>query len=179
MTTERISRGMTFKGMTAVIGSVCFVLGLLITIPQFGSDISVVFLMSGIAMTFIGLVLFVSIKGVLIDLEKGLIKPYFDLILIKLGSWESIEYYDKILLKYINESQTMNSRANSTKYNTKSFDIVLTSKKYGELILKEFNNYTEARAFLIDYSQRLNKESSDEYELLTERIKERRQNVRR
>jgi len=179
MTIEKISRGMTFKGATAVIGSVFFVLGLLIIIPQINSEISIVFFTLGIIVTSLGLVLFFSIQGVLIDKEKRLIKPYFDLIIIKLGSWESIERYDKIILKYINTSQTMNSRANSTKYRTKSYDIVLSSNKNEELILKEFVDYSKAQSFLVDYSQRLDKESIDEYKILTERIKERRQKVKR
>ena len=170
---------MTFKGATAIIGLVFFVSGLLMTIPQINSEISIVFFTFGVIVTILGLVLFFSIRGVLIDKEKRLIKPYFDLIILKPGSWESMEQYNKIILKYIHTSQTMNSRANSTNYRTKSFDIVLSADKNKEIILKEFVDYTKARSFLVDYSHHLEKESIDEYKILTERIKMGRQGERR
>lgn len=96
-----------------------------------------------------------------------------------MGTWESLEQYDKILLKYTSESQTMNSRGNSTNYVTKSFDIVLTSNNKKDLIIKEFVNYDKAKSFLVEYSQRLDKESIDTYEIIKERIQERKQQVRR
>ncbi len=179
MTIEKISRGLTFKGYISAIGSVIFIIGLIITISQIASSISFIVCALGILMILNGIILFFSIRGVLIDNDKKLIKPYLDFIIAKIGKWESLSQYDKIVLKYTNESQTMNSRGNSTNYVTKSFDIVLTSTTKKELIIKEFVNYDKAKTFLVTYSLRLNKEHVDMYEIIKERIQEHKQQVRR
>ncbi|MEI6124722.1 MAG: hypothetical protein WCQ95_13975 [Bacteroidota bacterium] len=179
MTIEKISRGLTFKGYISAIGSVIFIIGLIITIFEMTPSISFIVCALGIFMIITGIILFFSIRGVLINSDKKFIKPYFDFIIIKIGTWESLEQYDKIVLKYSNESQTMNSRGNSTNYVTKSFDIVLTSKNKKDLIIKEFVNYDKAKLFLVEYSQRLHKENVDMYEIMKTRIQERKQQVRR
>ena len=176
---EKISRGLTFKGYTSAIGSAIFIVGLIIAFSEMPPSISFIGCVFGIAMTIIGVILFVSVRGVLIDYDKKRIKPYFDFIFIKIGTWESLAYYDKIVLKYSHKSQTMNSRGSSTNYVTKSFDIALISNNKKDLIIKEFVNYDKAKLFLIEYSQRLNKESVDMYEIIKERIQERKQQVRR
>ncbi|MEI8201868.1 MAG: hypothetical protein WCH34_02580 [Bacteroidota bacterium] len=176
---EKISNGMTFKGYVSAIGSVIFVVGLIIIISQMNSNVSIGLCALGGVVMIIGGVLFISIRGVLIDSDKNLIKPYFDIIIAKQGGWESLGDYDKLILKYRNESQTMNSRGNSTNYVTKGFDIVLTSNNKKDLIVKEFVDYDKAKSFLIEYSQRLGKESVDMYEIMKKRIEERKQQVRR
>jgi len=181
MATEKISQGLTFKGASSIIGSIIFVFGLINTISgiTMTGNFSFFILAIGIVIIISGITLFISIRGILIDFDKKLIKPYLDIFIVKMGTWESLEQYDKILLKYTSESQTMNSRGNSTNYVTKSFDIVLTSNNKKDLIIKEFVNYDKAKSFLVEYSQRLDKESIDTYEIIKERIQERKQQVRR
>jgi hypothetical protein len=161
------------------MGLIIFIVGLIITISQMTPNISIFGFALGIMIIIIGIIFFISKRGVLIDFDKKLIKPYLDFIMVKLGKWESLVDYDKIVLKYTNESQTMNSRGNSTNYITKSFDIILTSKNKKDIIIKEFVNYNKAKSFLVDISQRLEKDNVDMYEILKERIQERKQHVRR
>jgi hypothetical protein len=179
MTVDKISRGLTFKGIVSAIGSVMFVAGLTITIFQVTHRISFLVLMMGLLLCISGLILFFSIRGVLIDFDKKRIKPYFDVIIAKIGSWETLDQYDRIVLKYTNQSQRMNSRGSSTTYVTRSFDIVLTSNNKKDLIIKEFVNYDKAKSFLLEYSQRLSKERVDTYEIIKQRTQERKQQIRK
>ena len=172
---EKISKGLSFKGLISTIGLVLFIIGLAITIPEIISNRSFIVCAFGIMVTIIGFLLFISIRGVLIDHDKQRIKPYIDLILFKIGTWEPLAHYEKIILKYLSESQTMNSRGNSTNFAIQSFDIILTSNNKKEIIIKEFLNYEDAKSFLIEYSQRLDKEYLDMYERMKERIQERKQ----
>jgi len=179
MTIKKISRGLTFQGYISAVGSVIFVAGLIITISLISHSFSFAVCVLGTLMIITGIVLFLSIRGVLIDIDNRIIKPYIDIVIAKPGSWESLDKYDNIELKYKNESQTMNSRGNSTNYVTKSFDIVLTSNTEKDLIIKEFANYDAARSFLIVLSKELDMESIDTYEIIKSRIQERKQQVRR
>jgi hypothetical protein len=179
MIREKISLGLTFKGYISAIGSVVFIAGLIITIFNLTHSISFIICSIGILMIITGIILFFSIRGVLIDWDKKLIKPYLDFIIVKIGTWKSLGQYDKIVLKYTNESQTMNSRGNSTNFITKSFDIVLTSNDNKDVIIKEFVNYDKAKLFLVEYSQRIDKENVDLFEIIKERIQVRKQYVKR
>jgi hypothetical protein len=181
MKTEKISQGLTFKGIISTIGMIVLIAGLIITIYgiKISSGFSFIIAVIGIVFLISGFVLFISIRGVLIDVNNMLIKPYLEIFISKLGNWESLQAYDKIILKYTNESQTLNSRGNSTNFITKSFDVVLISEDKKDLILKEFTDYDEAKSFLTVYSKRLNKEAIDTYEIIKQRIQERKQEVRR
>ena len=176
MSVEKLSRGLTFKGYSSIFGSVILVIGIILILTNRFSFGMITF---GLVFVIVGLVLFMSIRGVLIDFDKMIVKPYFDIIIFKIGEWESVEQYDKIVLRYTNESQTLNSRGNSTNYITKSFDIFLTSNNKNELQIKEFINYMDAKTFLIEYSKRLKLTSLDLYEQMKQEIEERKQYVRR
>ena len=178
MAIEKISQGSTFKGAVSFSGLIILICGIIILFTQSISDILSLNIALGCLLIFSGFVLFISIRGVIIDTEKNIIKSYFDIFLTKLGFWESLEEYDKIVLKYTTESQTMNSRGNSTNYQTRSFDIVLKSDYKKDLTLKEFVNYDEAKDFLIEYSKKMNKMNIDNYELIKQRIQNRKHQVR-
>src|ERR1700710_624860 len=105
MVIEKISLGPTFRGIAPTFGFIIFIIGFIVTGYGFIGGFSFVLFSIGIIIIFCGVILFLAIRGVLIDHTKKLIKSYFDILLFKVGSWESLETYDKIILKYINESQ--------------------------------------------------------------------------
>lgn len=175
----KISRGPTFKGFFSTIGMVFSLVGLILIINAivFSSFIG---LACGIIFVFPGMIVFLSVRGVLIDAEKKRVKPYFDIFIAKIGSWESLDDYDKIILKYLSQAQTMNSRASTTTYRTKSFDIYLVgATREKDLLLKEIFDYEEAKVFLLSYSEKLNKPGVNQYEQMKEQLAHRRKELRR
>ncbi len=170
---------MTFSGRTSALGTVFFIAGMIITIYQLTHLANTFLVAFGSVLAFAGIVLFISIRGVIIDSEKEKIKPYINLIVTKMGKWRSLDPYEKIVLKYTSQSQRMNSRGNSTSYVTKSFNIVLSSSQRKDMIVKDFTDYGKAKAFLADYSIRLRKPKLDTYEQRNHRPQERKQQSRR
>jgi hypothetical protein len=179
MNKHKIPLGPTFKGYISSIGFLVFAFGIVMLISQFTHSFSFLFSSIGVILTIVGFIMFLNIKGVIIDKERNLIKPYFNLIFTKIGAWESLNNYDKLVLTYKNESNTMNSRFNSTKYSTKTFEITLASKNNIDIKFKEFEDYNEAKSFLIDYNQILSFDYLDTYEIIKEKIVERKQYTRR
>ena len=173
---EKISRGTTFKGYVSTIGSVVFVIGLVLLFVHYTSIIKLI-----IASIFIvsGAISCMAIRGIIIDVENKSIKPYFDILVAKIGKWEAIDQYDTIVLKYINESQAMHSRGNSSNIQTKSFDIYLSSSNTKELLIAEFINYQEAQTCLHTYATKLHKTPIDRYQLMLQELEEHIPYVRR
>lgn len=111
----------------------------------------------------IGLSIFLSIKGILIDVENNRVKEYFNFLFLKIGTWESLDQFQKIILTRTNQSQVLTTRATISTVNTKTFDIYLCNESFSnEKHLKEFTDYNEAKDFLDKYASFLNLEFYDE-----------------
>lgn len=175
----KISQGPTFKGFISTLGLILLVIGICVTIFGAFINFSIVTLTIGLVLLYLGLILFLSIRGVQIDTTTKDVKPYFDFLFAKIGSWESLNDYEELILRYAKESQTMNSRYSSTTFNTRTFEIFLASSYKPELLLKEFQDYEEAKAFLIEYSEKLGKTKIDRYETMKEQLQQRRKSIRR
>ena len=154
---EIIYKGMTFKSIPSFIGLAITVCGLLLLI--FGEQ-----LLLSIGITLIGFIIFLAIEGVIIDYDKKRIKPYLDLLLFKTGFWKDLDNYNKIILDYLNESQSIKID-NKEISHSKSFDIYLVSNSGRKIILKEFIYYENAKNFLDKYAEKLNKEKLNTYEV--------------
>ena len=176
---EKISQGPTFKGTISTLGSVLFVIGFIVTISGIFSSNPFLIIPIGMVMILVGIVLFLAICGVLIDYEKRVIKPYFDILFAKIGVWESLDRYEKLVLKYTSETTTLSNMFNSTDILTKSFEIVLTSTFNEELYIKEFIEYKDAKVFLAEHSLRMNKLNQDNYDLFRQQMQERRKLIRK
>lgn len=179
MSPEKISQGPTFKGFISTFGLILLVLGIIVAIFGIFVDVTLAPAAIGLTFMFVGTILLLSIRGVLIDHDQKRIKPYFDIFFAKIGSWEPLENYNSIILKYLNESQTMNSRAGSVTFRTKTFEIFLASDNKPKLLIKELVGYDEAKAFLNEYSIKLGKLKIDGYEQMKDQLQKRRQNMRR
>ncbi|MDQ3112311.1 MAG: hypothetical protein M3R17_20695, partial [Bacteroidota bacterium] len=141
-------------------------------------DFSFVVLAIGIVLMTVGLMLFLSIRGVLIDVEQNRIKPYV-IFFARIGSWQPLTYYNKIVLSYVNESRTMNARAGTVTMSTKGFDIFLKADDKSKLRIKELTDYSEAKAFLTKYAKKLNIMEVNSYEQMKEQLQKRRLQERR
>jgi hypothetical protein len=178
MAIEKISRGVTFKGVTSTIGLVVFVVSLLVTLTGVFNGFSFVAIMIGSVLTLIGFMLFLSIRGVVIDTEQNRVKSYV-YFFGHIGTWKSLALYDKIVLRYLNESQTMYNRSVSVTYKSRGFDILLGSASKPEIMVKEFTDYDAAKVFLSAYAKKLGKAEVNAYEQMKEQLQKRRQQMRR
>jgi hypothetical protein len=162
---EKISKGISFKGFSSYVGGGICTAGIVWLIAGNHDLMAIVTII-------LGFIVFLAIKGVLIDYNKEKIKAYSDLLLLKLGKWEALDDYNKIVLKYLNESQTMNMASISRTYTAKSFDIYLENANGKKILLKEFIYYENAKDFLDKYADKLNAKKIDDYKVTLEKIKQ-------
>lgn len=156
---ENISQGMTFQGFI----STC---GFIVTIAGLFALIFTEFLFLSIIASLIGVIFFLSFRGVLIDYDTMKIKPYLDILIYKIGTWHNLNEYEIIALKLFTESQTMNMASISNTHTTKTFNIYLQGNISNDLFLKEFTEYDKAKSFLEKYSLKLNKKPVDTFALM-------------
>ncbi len=107
----------------------------------------------GIIILYLGILIFLSIKGILIDPVKHRIKSYHYIYPFKIGSWKALIDFKVLKLGITNTSQVMNSRGSTTTVRTKSFDVSLLNAYDVPLELKEFDSYDEAKAFSEEISK--------------------------
>ena len=158
---EKISHGITFQGLISTSG-------LIICITAIIAIVLGKLLFLAIPAWIFGVVLFLSIRGVLIDCESMRIKSFLDILVWKTGNWRNLSEFDRIVLKLFNESQTMNMASISNTYTTRTFDVCLQGENARDTLLKEFANYAEAKAFLEKYSIELKIQPIDLIALILE-----------
>jgi hypothetical protein len=73
----------------------------------------------------------------------------------------------------------MNSRAGSVTHTTRCFDIFLDSENKRKLMLKDFTDYDQAKAFLSTYAKKLDKPEVNVHEQMKDQLQKRRQQQRR
>ena len=152
-----ITDGATFK---------YFYLGLL------GVVISILFITSeslqivGIITLPVSIFVFLSIRGSIIDFKQKRFKPYWNIVFIKIGKWETLDKFSRVELLLNSQSQTMNYRSVSNTIQVRSYYISLTNDKKERLELKEFTDYKKAKKMLNDLGKKLNYQTVDRLELL-------------
>jgi len=114
--------------------------------------------------------IFLSIRGTLIDLENRQIKSYIHCLFFKLGKWKSIDEINSIILKYVNQSQTLGSRGTQTILRTELFVVSFDYSSGKKIAIKEFLDYDKAKEFLSTYSELLQIEKIDRYEYMLNEI---------
>lgn len=164
-----INGSITFEGWTSYLGFFMFFFGISFAL-YYGENTLLLILFLFIVL--FGFVLFISKKGILIDLKNKRFKAYVHCLLFKIGKWESSETIDRIILEYIYGS-TKNSYtpipfANGTKTEIFSISFKLISGE--KIFIKEFSNYEKAKTFLDKYSELLQMEKKDSYEIMLEEI---------
>jgi hypothetical protein len=162
---EKISHKITFQGFISTCGLILTIIGI---ITLFLANY---FIFSIIA-SLIGLVLFLSIRGVMIDYKSMRVKAFLDILIFKIGNWRNLSEFDTIELKLFTESQTMNMVSISNTYTTTIFEICLQGKNSCDLILKEFTDYSVAKVFLQKYSIKLKLKSIDLFAPILEKRNE-------
>ncbi|MFH0894673.1 MAG: hypothetical protein V2A54_09575 [Bacteroidota bacterium] len=170
---EKISRGPTFSGKHSYAGLALILLSIYLF---FGPLTSVI---AGAVLIIPGLLLFLSIRGTLIDFKHELIKPYQDFLFFKFGDWSELSAYDKIILKPESSVDIRNPKDQpsvyfSDKNLTFSFEIILKGERVEKIILKDLSDYRKGKKFLNEYALKLKKEPVDYYEMAKEIIEKKR-----
>lgn len=146
---EIINFGPTFKGIISTFGMLCFITGLAVT--------AIFNWIIGLIIIIPSLIIFISLKGVIIDYESKKVKNFFNIIIAKIGIWQDFSSFSNIQLRKINESMGMNFMSISSRVDTKCFDIYLYNKENSkDLLLRSYRNIKEATAGLKEYSQKFN-----------------------
>lgn len=161
-----ISHKITFQGFISTFG-------LILTIAGIIALFTVNYLILPIIATLIGFLLFLSIRGVMIDNKSKRIKAFLDILIFRIGNWRNLSEFDTIVLKLFTESQTMNMESISNTYTTTIFEVLLQGKNASDIILKEFTDYGKAKTLLENYSIKLQLESKDLFASILEKRDER------
>ncbi|HEY0029119.1 MAG TPA: hypothetical protein VGC65_00060 [Bacteroidia bacterium] len=147
----KIDYSPSFKGLLSFSGLFVFVFG---GILLFGISEDIIFLFYGLTFLAIGLILFLAIKGVVINCKEKSIRTYREYILFKIGKWQSIKEYNQVKTFY--EQEVMyggKHRWNATKLS--SYEVNLVNAKGEKYCLKEFANLKDARKLMKDVSEKL------------------------
>ena len=146
---ELITFGPTFEGDFSFLGLCTFVIGLIIVFfPNY--------MIVGILLIVMGMILFLSLKGVQIDHRTKKVRLFESYLVFRTGSWKPINQFSSIILHYNNQSQTLSHKSIQNSVRTKSFSVSLMDDQKNKFELKELYSYGTAKKFLDEYSQSLN-----------------------
>ena len=164
----KIKGKVTFEGWISFVGFFFFLFG--INIAFILSEYTQ-FWFSFLLIPLFGFMLFLNIKGVLIDLEEKRVKLYIHCLFFKLGKWKPIDDIERIVLEYKKEGGGATFRLTlrgslHVEYFPVSFWFVSGKK----IFIQEFSNYEKAKSFLDKYSELLEIEKKDCYEIMLEEI---------
>lgn len=121
----------------------------------------------------IGLVVFLSIKGMTINKEFEQLKVHYWFFGYKYGKWISIESYDVLVLTNHFGETVMSSRGVSNHVQTNSYGLILMNKQNQKIELKEYETYKKALSALGEISEFLQIESVDKVKVVREMINNR------
>jgi len=145
-----ISHGLTFSSYLSYLGFILMILG------GVGLALHISLILSILSL-IIGVFLFISIRGIIINEEALRIKPYLNILFFKIGKWYDVNDYDVITLRYLKEAQTMNMQSITRTYSVQTYDINLESKKRKKIFINDFSKRSEAELFLAEYAKILHK----------------------
>jgi hypothetical protein len=153
--TEKISSGATFEGAVSFLGLIIFVIGFFSSIAGIISEPGIV--APALLVAFFGLVLFLQIKGVIIDHTNRKVRPYRSYLLFKTGEWEPLDKYSHVTINPSSMTVSLNSRSRSRQVHVKHYDVHLFNLETEEsLFLYSFDKLPEADKFMRKYSAKLN-----------------------
>lgn len=92
----------------------------------------------------LGISLIVLRSGIEIDPNKKRVRRFYELLSIRFGGWIGMKNFEKVELKFTNESQTLVSRGGQRTYETKTYDIVFVDHSGFSRELNDFRNYNVA-----------------------------------
>ncbi|MCB0737270.1 MAG: hypothetical protein KDC92_07135 [Bacteroidetes bacterium] len=128
---------------------------------------------------YVGLVVVLSIEGVIIDFKRKRLKSYFHLLFFKVGFWKSTEDFKKVILTLEVSNTTYASRAAQTYLRTRSYNLFLVDSNNDKLLLAEYTDYDKALKLAEIIAKRLNIPFENHFEEMMEGLAERRASMGR
>ena len=148
-----ISKGITLQHFLPGVAIIIYAIAMFFSLNVF---IAIPFL-------YLGIVILLSVKGVVIDIEKEKLKKYFNFFFFKIKIEESFSDYNRVYLSLLRESQTMNYKSISTTVRTKTFEIYLMNDSNRRIYINEYTDYKHAREILLQLSKALVIPATDIY----------------
>jgi len=131
----------------------------------------------GILLIIVGLFLGMSLKGHFLDVSNNRIKSYIVIFFIRIGRWESIEGYEKIVYtssKGKNDPKITNWRTHGGS-SIRSYYLTLNGENK-ELLINEFVDYKKGRELARKISEYLDLTLVDEISIARKLSLKRREN---
>ena len=97
-----IKQGPTFAGWTPYPGLILFAFGTILIVQAINNDPSA--LLYSVPLAFFGLLIFLNIKGTLIDPERKRCRMYQDFLLFRIGLWLDLGRFDRVVVSRYRES---------------------------------------------------------------------------
>jgi hypothetical protein len=135
------SFGATFSGVLSWWGIVFITCGIILN--SYENHIV------GAILIIVGVSLFISIKGVIIDIRKRKVKSYYLFLFFKIGIWKDLINYNTIVLQRFTDISTISYRSHSSTTSIRIFELYLIGKNSTKILLTEFKKYKEANENLI------------------------------
>ena len=161
--------GATFEGWTSLIGFfMLFFSGYIVTLLKSSTFSWILFFI----VAFFGLMLLISIKGILIDLENKRVKPYIHCLFFKLGKWKLTDDVERMVLEYTKEGGRIKygNMPGLGSIHAEYFSISLRYFSGEKIFIKEFSKYEKAKEFLDTYSELMQVDKVDRYEFMLNEI---------
>lgn len=122
-----------------------------------------------------GSILFLDIRGVIVDFNQKMIYYYFSLILFRIHFKKvDIEGFENVDLILFSENQTMAVIPHSTTVRTKVYEIRLTNSEKKEVLIAETTDYQKAISLMNEIADRLNLKARNRYADWLKEVKNRR-----
>lgn len=117
---------------------------------------------------YLGILLILTIRGFTIDKNEKMIKKYIYFFPFKIGSWKSIEKFNKIVLALTHDTNVARTGigAWSQRYaiRTRHFEVYLSNENDETFELIDYPEYKRARFFLKETGKLLDLEINDLFE---------------
>lgn len=126
---------------------------------------------------YLGLVLLLSVEGVIIDPKTKKMNRYFSFLLFKSSDWVYIGQYQKLVLRLHREAHEVNMRSITNNIRTKTFEIHLSNEKGDDLYVTEYTDYESAHETVNQLSEALELPIEDQYQVMLDQLAERRRSM--
>lgn len=137
-----IKQGMTFNGWSPYVGVVLLFMAIILLVGALLEDMML--LIPALSLGFFGVVIFMNLRGTVIDAHGKRCRLYRDLVLFKIGHWIPLTHFDRVTVTRYRErySHSIGEYMGRTS-NVKTFFVALRGERI-DIHLKEVDSRSEA-----------------------------------
>lgn len=128
----------------------------------------------------LGIILFLSIKGVVIDFENKMARWYLHFLIVKLFYKKTrLSDYKAVELQLFSQSQRMNMKSITTNVRTRVYELYLIANGKPPILIADSTDLAKAESIMESIAKGLDIESRNKYRQLRQRARSRRSKSRR